>query len=136
MRCEKCEASLQIPKLTLLPLSPSLSKLESVNIVKTIFAAEPITRDPAHLSDLETVFGNIVSIALGLAGIALFIMLIIGGFKYITSAGDPKRTEAASKTLTAAIGGLVLIALAYLILRFIGEFTGVDVENFRIGDVY
>lgn len=80
----------------------------------------------------ETVFGNVIQILLGLAGIVLFIMLLAGGFKYLTSGGDPKAVEGAKKTLTYAIGGMVLLAMAFLILRFIQEFTGVDVTKFRI----
>ncbi len=80
----------------------------------------------------ETVFGNVAQVVLGLAGIVLFIMLISGGFKYITAGGDPKGIEGAKKTLTYAIGGMVFLAMAFLILRFIQEFTGVDVTRFRI----
>ena len=90
------------------------------------------TSDVAKLSDLEGVFGNVVGAVLGLGGIALFIMLLSGGFKYITAGGDPKGLEGAKKTLTYAIGGMVLLALAFLILQFIYKFTGVDVTKFRI----
>jgi len=87
---------------------------------------------PARFSDLEAVFANIVSVILGLAGIVLFIMLLMGGFKFITAGGDPKAVEGAKKTLTYAIAGMVLLAASFLILRFIQEFTGVDVVNFRV----
>jgi hypothetical protein len=86
----------------------------------------------ATLKGLEGVFSNVVGVALGFAGIVLFIMLIIGGFKYITAGGDPKGIDSAKKTLTYAIGGMVLIALAYLILRFIEQFTGAQVTQFKI----
>lgn len=88
--------------------------------------------DVAKLSDLEGVFERVISVALGFAGIALFIMLIVGGFRFITAGDDPKAVEGARKTLTYAIGGIVLIALSFLILRFISTFTGVDVTQFRI----
>jgi len=88
--------------------------------------------DVAKLSDLEGVFSNVVGVLLGLAGIVLFIMLVVGGFKYITAGGDPKGVESAKKTLTYAIGGIVLIAAGFLILQFIKQFTGVDVTQFRI----
>ncbi len=88
--------------------------------------------DVAQLRDLEGVFGNVVSVVLGLAGIVLFIMLILGGFGYITSGGDPKKVESARNTLTYAIGGMIFIALAYLILKFIEVFTGVPVTEFKI----
>lgn len=87
---------------------------------------------PAQLSQLEDVFGNVVTSLLALGGIILFLMLLSGGFKYLTSGGDPKATETAQKTLTYAIGGLVLLAGSYMILRIISDFTGADVTNFVI----
>lgn len=89
--------------------------------------------DPATFEDLNIVFENVVSTLLGLAGIVLFIMLVAGGFKYITSGGDPKAVESAKKTLTSAIAGLVLTASAYLILRLIADFTGTtSILNFNV----
>ena len=86
----------------------------------------------APLSDLEAVFANVVSVALELSGIVLFIMLIIGGFGYLTSGGNPKAAEGAKKTITYAIIGLVFIVLALLVMRFIEDFTGVNVTQFTI----
>ena len=91
-----------------------------------------MSNDPAQLSDLEFVFGNVVTSLLALGGIVLFLMLLSGGFKYLTSGGDPKATETAQKTLTYAIGGMVLLAGSYMILRIISDFTGADVTNFVI----
>ena len=88
--------------------------------------------DVATIADLGTIFGNVVKDLLGLAGIVLFIMLLMGGFKYITSGGDPKAVEQAQKTLTYAIGGLIIILLAFLILVLIRTVTGVDVTSFSV----
>jgi hypothetical protein len=88
--------------------------------------------DPARITDLQTVFVNVVKVAIAAAGIALFVMLLIGGFKYITSGGDPKATEGAQRTITYAIGGLVLILAAYLILLLIRTITGAQVTNFTV----
>jgi len=87
---------------------------------------------PASLGDLETVFGNVVKAALGLAGIVLFVMLLFGGLKYIMAGGDPKAAESAQKTITYAVGGLILILLSYLILVLIKTITGVDVTQFIV----
>jgi hypothetical protein len=86
----------------------------------------------ATIKGFEWIFNNIVTVILGFAGIALFIMLIVGGFGYITSAGDPKKAEAAKNTITYGIGGLVLIALAYLILLAIQSLTGINLSVFQI----
>ncbi len=87
---------------------------------------------PASLADLETVFGNVVRVALGFAGIVLFILLLVGGIKYITAGSDPKAAEGAQKTITYAVGGLILILLSFLILVLIKTITGVDVTEFKI----
>lgn len=86
----------------------------------------------AQISDLQGIFQNIVQVILALAGIVFFFLLLTGGFKYITSGGDPKAVEGAQKTLTYAIGGLILIVLSYLFLVFIKQITGVDVTDFKI----
>lgn len=84
------------------------------------------------IADLGEVFSRGVSSILGLAGIALFVVLLMGGFKYITAGTDPKAVESAQKTLTYAIIGLVIILAAYLILVLIKQITGVDVTQFNI----
>lgn len=86
----------------------------------------------ATLQGLECAFGNIVSIVLALSGIVLFIMLLTGGFKYLTSGGDPKAVDAARNTLTYAIGGLVVLVLAYVVLLLIKTITGVNVTEFKV----
>ncbi len=87
----------------------------------------------ATLEGLEGSFANVISAILGIVGIVFFIMLVLGGFKFITAAGEPKALEGAKKTLTYAIAGLVFIALSYLVLRFIADFTGVTgILRFKI----
>ncbi|KKS96227.1 MAG: hypothetical protein UV71_C0001G0101 [Microgenomates group bacterium GW2011_GWC1_43_13] len=86
----------------------------------------------ATIADLGLLFKNIVSYALGFAGIVLFILLLVGGFKFITSGGDPKAVESAKKTLTSAIAGLFIILVSYLIMILISNILGVDVTEFKI----
>lgn len=89
---------------------------------------------PAQLSQLEDVFSKVVTSLLSLGAIVLFLMLLSGGFKYLTSGGDPKAAEGAQKTLTYAIGGLVLLAGAYIILMIVGQVTGTTelITNFKV----
>lgn len=88
--------------------------------------------EPAKLIDLESYFARIVGILLELGGIALLITIIIGGLQYITAGGNPQQAESAKKTLTYAIGGFVVLALSFLILKLIEQFTGVNVTEFRV----
>ncbi len=86
----------------------------------------------AQLKCLEVVFANTLQVITGLAGLALFVMLIIGGIKYLTSGGDPKASEGAKNTMTYALIGIVLMGLAYLIFNILQNFTGVDFLKFDI----
>jgi len=90
--------------------------------------------EPPTLSSLEIIFTSVVKSLLALGAIALFILLVTSGFKYLTSAGDPKAVEGAKKTLTYAIGGFVALLFSYLILRVIGQLTGTDdiIKTFTI----
>lgn len=90
------------------------------------------TADVATLKGLEAIFSNVAGIALALVGITLFIMLIIGGFKLMGAGGDRDKPEQARQTLTLAFMGLIVVASAFIILRLIKEFTGVDVTIFKV----
>jgi len=86
----------------------------------------------ATLAGLECIVQAILNVAFRLAGLAVFIMLIWGGFKYLTAGGDPKKSEEAYKTLTYALMGLALIIISWFVLLLIKEFTGIDVTVFKI----
>ncbi len=89
--------------------------------------------EPPQLWELESVFGNVVGVLIGILGIALFVMLVIGGFRFITSGGNADKVAGAKNTITWAIIGVVLAALAYLILVLISSFTGqTGILNFTI----
>jgi len=88
--------------------------------------------DPAQFKDVEAVFEKVLAIIFPLGGIAVFIMLIVGGFQHLTAGGNPEKTQKAWATITYAIVGLVLLVGIWFILRFIHQFTGVDVTEFRI----
>ncbi len=86
----------------------------------------------ATLKCFEAIAKIVLNIIIRLAGIAAFIMFIVGGFQYLTAGGDPKKTQAAGATITYAIFGLVAVIAAWFILLFIEKFTGVNVTEFNI----
>lgn len=83
----------------------------------------------ATLRCVPIVFQNIVTAALMFAGVAAVFFIIISGYKFMTSGGDPKAVEGARKTATYAIIGLVLILLSFAIVQFISISTGVKCIN-------
>jgi len=89
--------------------------------------------DVATIQGFECLFANILKVVMGAAGLAFFAMLIIGGFKYITSGGDPKKIASASSTITLAFVSVLGVIVSWLILLLIQNFTGVNVTQFKIG---
>lgn len=59
---------------------------------------------------------NLISLAVGIAAV---IMIIVGGFRYITSDGNQDKVKGAKNTLIYAIIGLVVVALAQAAAKFI-----------------
>lgn len=98
----------------------------------TVICCSTANECPATIPDLDVIFKNVVGVILALAGLVLFIMLIIGGFRFITSNGDPKAVDSAKKTLTSAIVGLIVLLFAYVILTVISKLTGVDITSFSV----
>lgn len=90
------------------------------------------TDDIATIAGFEALFANIVGVVLAIAGILLFIMLILGGIRFLQSGADASKAEAAKKTLTSAITWVIFIILAFLLLVFIQELTGLSVTNFVV----
>ncbi len=54
-----------------------------------------------------------------IAGVAAVIVIMLAGFRYITSSGDSGEMAKARHTLLYAIAGLVVIALAPTIVGFV-----------------
>lgn len=97
-----------------------------------VLGLPPAVRAQATIGQLETVFSSVVSVVLTLTGIATLVMLVVGGFKFLSASGDKEATQKAAKTLTYAIGGLVLTLSAWIILNFLGNFLGIDFSVFSI----
>mgnify|MGYP006171884207 CR=1 FL=1 len=68
---------------------------------------------------LNTLIGNIINIFSVVVGIVAVVMIIVGGFRYITSGGDSGNVTGAKNTILYAIVGLVIVALAQFIVRFV-----------------
>ena len=85
------------------------------------------------LKILECFFANIITYVTGFVVLVVFLMFILGGFKYITAAEDPKAAESAKHTLTYAFFGMIALVGIWLILKFFQTFTGVNVTEFSVG---
>ncbi len=73
--------------------------------------------------DAGTKVDNIIKLVINvlslIVGVVSVIMIIIGGLKYITSGGDSGNITGAKNTILYAIIGLVIVALAQVVVKFV-----------------
>jgi hypothetical protein len=96
-----------------------------------------MVNDVPTLKCLEVVTGNLLFMTNAFILLVIFIMFVIGSFKYLTSLGDQGKMESAKGTFTWAVVGLVVYLSAYLILNIIDIlFLGGQgqIFQFRIGE--
>lgn len=70
-------------------------------------------------SNLNKLLTDIVNIFSAIVGVVAVIMIIVGGLRYITSGGDSSKVGTAKNTLIYAIIGLIVVALAQIIVHFV-----------------
>lgn len=55
----------------------------------------------------------------GLGALIAVIMVIVAGFRYLTSAGNPEEIDRAKRALTGAIVGVILVVLSWAIIFYV-----------------
>ncbi len=70
-------------------------------------------RDPRDIA------ASIINVLLGFLGIVAVIIILLGGFKWMTAAGNEDKVGEAKKLITAGIIGLVIILAAFAIAKFV-----------------
>lgn len=77
------------------------------------------TDNPTCHQNLIELITKISDTLLLLVGVVAVLFIIIGGFQYITSAGNPENVSKAKNTILYAVIGIIVTLLAYGIVRFI-----------------
>jgi len=75
--------------------------------------------DPEGIVGPDGILTQVIQILTMIVGIAAVIMIIIGGLKYILSAGDSANTESAKNTILYAVIGLAIALAAQAIVTFV-----------------
>ena len=73
--------------------------------------------------DLVFELQEILLVVIGLAGLVAAAIIVFGAYTLITSSGEPENIAKGQKMITAAIIGLIIAAIAFLIVNFVIEFV-------------
>jgi len=79
-------------------------------------------------ADLESTVVQIVQWVLGFLGLIAVIMILIGGFQWMTAGGNEEKVASAKKVISAAVIGLIIVLLAWAIVIFVVSQTN-EVTN-------
>lgn len=74
--------------------------------------------------EVRDVAVNVIQTLLGLLGILALIIILVGGFQWMTAGGNEENVGKAKKTIAAGIIGLIIIFFAYAIVAFIFNVVG------------
>jgi len=69
--------------------------------------------------DVRVTIATIINVAMGLLGIVAVLIILMGGFKYMTAMGNEDAIKKAKQLIIAGVIGLVIILTAYAIATFV-----------------
>ena len=109
----KIGSGLMVAGASMLPLAV---RAQSINVYLNELAT-PLGNLPT--TDLRIIIANIIRIALGLLGIVAVVIILIGGFTWMTAGGSEEKVEKAKAWIGYGIVGLAVILSAYAIATFV-----------------
>ncbi len=137
---KKVSATLLVVSALVLGLvfaNPALAAEVNCNIIgggisQGAECAKP-TNAPGQLFGPDSIFVTITNIMLFIIGAIAVIMLIIGGIRYVVSAGDQNAVTSAKNTILYAIIGIVVAFLAYAAVNFVSSqlTSGTDTTTYK-----
>ena len=88
----------------------------------------------ATISCIPAVMASLISALFIFVGLVCLVLIIASGYKFINSAGDPKRLSSARDTLIHAILGLLVVLFSFFIINLISVITSVPcIKSFGLG---
>jgi len=104
-----------------------ISMFITTNIVSAQYKTLETVPNIAADSDFPAYVTGFYNFAIAFVLIAALLMITIGGFYYITSAGNQAQASTAKRIITDALLGLIIVFVTYLILHTINpDLVGVD----------
>lgn len=88
---------------------------------KPIFAQYGENLSVAGLTNKEVVpfILSVINLLLGFLALIVFLIILIAGFKWMVSGGEPNKVKEAQASIKAAIVGLVVVFLSWSLVTFV-----------------
>ena len=70
-------------------------------------------------ADLKQTIGQLIRVLLGFLGVIAVVVILLGGFKWMTAGGNDEKVTEAKQLIIAGIIGLAIILSAFAIATFV-----------------
>ncbi len=90
-------------------------------ILTALLTASPAYAQSADISKVQSFITNIIQIMVTLAGLVSVAFFVWGGFRYMTSSGNPEALDGAKKTVMYSGVGLAITLGAYVLMNVISQ---------------
>jgi len=77
------------------------------------------TKSGLAQKDPREVIAGFINGLLGFLGIIAVVIIVLGGFKYMTSQGDESKVDDAKKLMVSGVIGLIIIVAAFGLATFV-----------------
>jgi len=96
----------------------------SLSLASTVSAADPLgigygSQTGLGSRDVRVTVANIIKTALQLLGIVAVVIILIGGFTWMTAGGNDEKVGEAKKWIFSGIIGLAIILSAYALASWV-----------------
>ncbi|NTU69411.1 hypothetical protein HGB13_01085 [bacterium] len=79
----------------------------------------PVTPPGVPTDSLSDLIGKISNAILSIVAVLAILFLILAGFQYVTSAGNPDQITKAKNTALYAIIGIIVALVAWAVVKFV-----------------
>lgn len=86
----------------------------------------------ATLKCVPLIFQNIIDAFIVFGGAVAVLYLVLSGIKFITSGGDQIKVAEAKKSMTFAVVGLLIVLLAFFVIKVLTKILGADCQIFGV----
>ena len=73
------------------------------------------------------IVSGLISLVMLVVALVFFFILVMGGFKWVTSEGDEKKVGAARAQITNALIGLAIVFASWAIMKLIETVFGISI---------
>ena len=112
--------------------TPAFAQTDTSPLLNTTDLLPSEFGDSTGLGDanIKTTIGNLINVALGFLGIIAVVIILWGGFTWMTAGGSEDKVKNAQKIIAYGAIGLAIILSAWALTNFvIGEFLGATTSS-------